>query len=151
MEKEVVKYTQTPHNLPMSACVFLYCRARPGEIVVVRRRQDPSKVGLAGGKIQEGETLWDALSRETREEIGIVLDWQKARPLFIDICEDDNNIQDYWNTCFYLEIEDPHIVFPSEEPELDPHWVSVEEFLKRSAFPRFNGKMIAQARKLGII
>ncbi len=42
-----------------------------GKFLCISRKEDPSKVGLIGGKSEEGEDLVVALKREIEEEIGV--------------------------------------------------------------------------------
>jgi 8-oxo-dGTP diphosphatase len=90
-------YCETPHNCPSfdaaphitaSALIekvhateerpkavvgLLRSKAQPELVLVVSRRVDGGRYGLPGGKVESGETLEQALSREMAEEIGIVL------------------------------------------------------------------------------
>lgn len=44
---------------------------REGKILAVSRKHDRTIFGLPGGKVEEGETLIQALSREVKEETGL--------------------------------------------------------------------------------
>ena len=51
-----------------------------GKVLGVSRKTDPNDFGLPGGKVDEGETLYDAMVREVKEETGLTV--LKAKPLF---------------------------------------------------------------------
>lgn len=59
----------------------------------VSRRNDPTRWGLPGGKVDPGETPLQAIVRETFEEVGIRLAIQDLEPLLSAIvpgqCADD--------------------------------------------------------------
>lgn len=44
-----------------------------GQVLVVSRKDDHSAFGLVGGKVDEGETLMEAIIRETKEETGLTI------------------------------------------------------------------------------
>jgi 8-oxo-dGTP diphosphatase len=69
-----VTVTGTPHTGPrlaVSAGIF-----RDGKILLVRRACEPA-IGVytfPGGRVEFGESLTDALTREIREETGLVIE-----------------------------------------------------------------------------
>lgn len=55
-----------------------------GDILIAKRSTDKHQGGLwefPGGKVEEGESAFEALSRELYEELGIEIDRDKTRPL----------------------------------------------------------------------
>jgi 8-oxo-dGTP diphosphatase len=51
-----------------------------GKVLGVSRKTDPNDFGLPGGKVEEGETLYDAMVREVKEETGLTV--LRAKPIF---------------------------------------------------------------------
>lgn len=58
-----------------------------GMILTVSRKDDHTKFGLIGGKVDSNETLTDALKRETLEETGLHIVIEDHPP-FIDSIDD---------------------------------------------------------------
>lgn len=58
------------------------------EVLSVSRKDDHKKLGLPGGKVDEEETLLNALLREIKEELNFELDPSKVEFLFQDWDED---------------------------------------------------------------
>ena len=56
-------------NPKISVCALIY--GPNGGIIAVSRRDDHEAFGLIGGKVDEGETVLEALYRETFEETGL--------------------------------------------------------------------------------
>lgn len=57
-------------KLPQAACALIKYE---GKILAVSRRDDPTKWGLPGGKVNPGESPYDAAVRETEEETGVLI------------------------------------------------------------------------------
>ncbi len=54
--------------MPKGACLFII---KDGLVLAVSRKDDHTNFGLPGGKIEPGETAYEAAIRETLEETGI--------------------------------------------------------------------------------
>lgn len=62
------------------------------------KRINPSKWGICGGKVNFNETTLDAGIRETREEIGIILNKDELRLLTMD-----TNQNEYFTTYYVIK------------------------------------------------
>lgn len=59
-----------------------------GKLLSVSRKDNPSDIGLIGGKVDDGESLIDAVIRETFEECGLVITKDDLYKVFFDFCGD---------------------------------------------------------------
>lgn len=69
-----------------SVCALVFRES--GKILGVSRKDDPTSFGLIGGKVEPGETLEEALIRETKEETGLHI--VKYRKIFERIDNDEH-------------------------------------------------------------
>lgn len=87
-----------------------------GMALAVSRRNDPTKWGLPGGKVDPGESSIEAALRELREEAGVALNPHEVMPILSQRSEGDVN---FWTTT-YLFVGNFRI---------KPEWLRAEEGL----------------------
>ena len=54
----------------LAVCILI---EREGKVLAVSRKNNPEAFGLPGGKVEPGESLEEAASRELQEETGLIL------------------------------------------------------------------------------
>jgi len=120
--------------LPHASCVLI--ENKQGKVLAVSRRNDSTKFGLPGGKVDPGETDISAAKRELKEETGIDISWFFLREIFSDT--DDF---EYWTTCYYACLSyTPEIGQKDLGEEGEVKWVD-KEVLTSGIFGTFNTKL----------
>lgn len=87
-------------------------------VLAVSRKQDSTKFGLPGGKVDPGETLLQALVREVREETGLNIVGQPI-PVYVALCKGK---VDYLNVTYRAPVGGQ---FHTDEP-IKIEWVTRE-------------------------
>lgn len=122
-----------------SAVCLLYPR-NDGTFLSVSRRDDITKWGLPGGKVDKGESNVEAIQREVYEEIGIASAEVFYEPLYCGPCKGD---VDYWVTTYLWN----DIIY--DDTRFDPEiglaieWKSIDELCDEnvSPFAKYNRKV----------
>lgn len=100
---------------------------RDNEILLAMKKRGfgAGKWNGAGGKIEAGESITQALLRETREEISVtpMNYWQVAELDFIQDAETDNP----WHLYIYAYLCDEWQGDPAESEEMRPQWYPLDE------------------------
>jgi 8-oxo-dGTP diphosphatase len=116
-----------------------------GKILSISRRYDKSIFGLIGGKVNDNETLEQALLREVKEETGVEV--KRCVPIYkrVELGDGANKIDFYSTTYYALEWEgDPH-----NSEEGDVQWLTPEEITStKAAFGDYNRKMLDAFKEL---
>lgn len=107
------------------------------EVLIAKRAEDLHQGGLwefPGGKVEQNETVEEALSRELNEELGITV--ETARP-FIKV------IHDYPDKSVLLDIWliEKFTGQPEGRQDQPLQWVAISD-LKHYAFPQANGDIV---------
>lgn len=83
MEKFKEKHPpKSSASLPLAASALIIHET--GLVLSISRKHDFNDLGLPGGKVDPGETLLDAVKRETVEETGLVV--VDAMPMYSEAC-----------------------------------------------------------------
>jgi 8-oxo-dGTP diphosphatase/2-hydroxy-dATP diphosphatase len=105
---------------------LLFLRSGDQILLAMKKRGfGAGKWNGVGGKLEQGETLEDALVRETVEEIGVTpTSWTAVGEL--DFVQDAET-EDPWHMFVYAYIADSWDGEPSESEEMNPKWFHIED------------------------
>jgi len=118
----------------MKEAVQVVILNKDGEVLAVSRKHDHNDFGLVGGKVDEGETLIEAIIRETKEETGLTI-YKKDLIQIFSMHRDNYMGYTYLIDKYDGEIEtdEPHVV----------KWTTFDEIIRKT-FGKWN-KMVAES------
>jgi len=124
-------------DIPQAACCLI--RSKDGKILSVSRRDDPTDLGMPGGKVDPGEDPEQAAKRELEEETGLVA--TKLTQVF-----KEKDSQGFITTTFACQVDGE---IDTEESGVI-RWVEPEEMTDESTcqFAAYNSRLF---NHLGII
>lgn len=130
----------------MKSATCLLCE-RDGKYLSVSRKDDSTKWGLVGGKVDPNESNAEAIQRETHEEVGVIASLISFQPLLSAFCPGDVN---FWVTT-YLWV-DPYPIEDNElkaENGLTIDWKTEEELCDShiSPFSEYNKQVFVALRE----
>lgn len=125
--------------LPLGNSALIISKDRPGELLAVHRKEDSTLVCFPGGKQEAGEHAIEALVREVYEETGLVIAPANVIPIYAGVCE---GVKEYWVTAYLIEVNGD-VEINSPEPEMQPIWITKEDFMAQTSFPLFNRNVFA--------
>lgn len=129
MENKLVK---------LASIALIFNRDR-SKILGVSRKEDTTKFGLPGGKVDDGEKIYDGMVREVKEETGISV--LSANPIFFR--EDGEYIVGVYLVDKY---EGP--INTTEKGVVK--WITFED-LKQGAFSEYNTQLEEHLKLMNII
>jgi len=118
------------------AAVALIFNDQRTKFLGVSRKDDSTLFGLPGGKIDEGETMLEGVTREVMEETGLSL--KEAIPIFIR--EDGDFV-----AAVYLALDYEGEISTSESGVVE--WIDFD-VLKKGAFAGYNTALELHMKKL---
>ena len=111
-------------SIPKTTLLFLY-KPQERKILLAMKKRDfgKGKWNGIGGKLNEGETVKDALVREAQEEIGVTVNPNDlVQMVTLDFSFKDNS---EWNQQSHVFFAEKWIGEPIETEEMSPKWFSV--------------------------
>lgn len=134
-------------NYPIGNAVLITSKQNPHKFVVVHRKENPLLVCFPGGKQEIGEDSLMSIKRETKEETGIEIEINQLVPIHTGVCEGQ---KEFWITTYWVEI-DESTPLNSPEPEMQPFWITRDDFNERNSFPIYNAKVFKAYDQLNLV
>lgn len=133
----------------MKKAVCVLIKIDDGYLVVTR--PNSTLVGLVGGKVDEGETELEAIVREVKEEVGLVLNPDLFESVYTAICLGD---VDYLTTAFtYPDLGLADIKYIKPEAGLEYKLVSEDTLCspEYSPFAQYNRALLDKVKRINLI
>jgi 8-oxo-dGTP diphosphatase len=114
----------------MNMQVVTNCIVRHGEQILMLQKPRRGWWVCPGGKVEPGESLVEAVTREYREETGLTIESPDLRGVFTVILQEGSNMTDHWMLfTFYTDKWSGKLLKETEEGILQ--WVPVDSLSKR--------------------
>lgn len=125
--------------MKLAACLML--PLPDNKFLAISRRNDTTRWGMPGGKVDPGETVLQAVLREVLEEIGLSLTEAEVQPVFEGVCPGQGPDDTYLVTTFVVTAalgERLNALKPEDKMELAPLSQAELEDPNRSPFATYN-------------
>lgn len=129
-------YTLPDEGVKTAVCV-LY--EKDGLFLSVSRKDDPTDIGLPGGKLDEGETLIQCAKRELLEETGYDLQISPWNPFFM---VDENGMFTVTFKATSLDSIGKEVILSTDEEETGVVSFVDKEELCKGSFSSYNQAML---------
>lgn len=139
-----------PFSLRSAVCVVL---PHPdGRLLAISRRNDTTRWGLPGGKVDAGETNLQAAVRETHEELGVVLEGSQLEPLYCALCPGKGPEDSFWVTTYLFKGVAPELEQLQAEAGMALQWMHEGDLAdaKHSPFAAYNQGVVQALRQCSV-
>lgn len=115
---------------------------RDANILAVKRKKNVNMLGLPGGKVEDGETLEDAVIREIKEECNLSIPKEALVKVYACI------VNGFYCTTFAIKKEYHDILrkrrVKQMEEDIEPIWVKFNtyDFVMKSEFREYNDGLL---------
>ena len=107
---------------------------RDGRILLAKKKRSfgEGKFNGVGGKVESGETVEEAMLRETKEEIGVVpVDYSQRAIIYFDEFVKGEQMQVVMN----VFVANNFVGQPQESDEMKPQWFDIDKIPYEQMFP----------------
>mgnify|MGYP001097628659 CR=1 FL=1 len=129
--------SKLPNTIKKAVCILLI--NKDGEVLAISRGEDTTQWGLPGGKVELGESLANAVIRETWEETG----YEIADPVPVYTGHSPGKV-DYMTTTFTATVARAAKGAPQSDPfEGHLKWVMPDALVHSSPFGEYNARLFS--------
>lgn len=141
--------TATPVSRAPRPAVCVVLAHDDGRLLAVSRRNDTTRWGLPGGKVDDGESNLDAAVRETQEELGIALNPNALEPLYCAMCPGKGPDDTFWVTTYLFKGSAPELLELRAEAGLYVQWMEEQDLAdpQHSPFAAYNEGVLQALRQ----
>lgn len=109
------------------------------QFLAISRRNDNTRWGLPGGKVDAGETNLQALVRECQEEVGSLFDAQALEPVYSGLCPGKSADDTFWVTTYLWKGRAPALEDFQAEAGMSLAWMDASQLQSQaSPFADYN-------------